>query len=366
MKILGGTYQEICAVPEFQLLRGSGLRAALALRELGDTELFTAVDERDRETLASICGALGMAVSRVERNESVSFDYFTPLSPPAINGCLAPVEGSLDVSGEQVLVFGMVEDVRLRVEAERVVFDPQRPRERGTIDLSWLEADEWALVANVAETVALGRDANVEVAARTAREATGASVVVTKRGALGALVTEAAAQTPVEPFPTKRVRPVGSGDVFAAAFAHHWCEEKTHAVEAARRASRGAAAYCESTRDDFSLAWPNTLEPLRVGAPRVYIAGPFFDIAQRWLVELVHEALHGLGAEVFSPLHDVGPGGDEAAEADLRGLHGCGSLLALLDGDDPGAALEAGYARARGIPVVAYATRHSAEGAKMI
>jgi hypothetical protein len=27
-----------------------------------------------------------------------------------------------------------------------------------------------------------------------------------------------------------------------------------------------------------------------------------------------------LGAEVFSPLHDVGPGGDEVARRDLDGL----------------------------------------------
>lgn len=366
MKVLGGTYLEVCAEPEFRQLRGSGLRAVLSLRELGECELITAVDGGDRTELASICGALGVTVRSLARNEPVSFEYFTPLSSPAINGRLARVEEEVEVTGDSVLVFGMVEEARIRVEAQRAVFDPQRPRDLAGLDMSWLSAGEWALVANAAETVALGGAVDVETAARRLLEETEAAVVVTKRGARGALVTEAGRQTSVPVYPTARVSPVGSGDVFAAAFAHYWCEGGVNAVESAMRASLGAAAYCGSKRDDFSLAWDETLEPLEVNGARVYIAAPFFDIAQRWLVELVREALRGLGAEVFSPLHDVGHGGDEVAGADLAGLDDCGAVLALLDGDDGGTLFEAGYARARALPVVAYGTRHSPEGAKMV
>lgn len=366
MKILGGTYLETCTEPELRQLRGSGLRAALSVRELGDSELTTAVDERDRTELASICGALGITVRPLERNEPVSFEYFTPLSSPVINGRLARVEELIEVTGDNVLVFGMVENTRIRVEAERAVFDPQRPRDIAELDMSWLGAEQWALVANASETVALGGAIDVEAAARKLLDDTGAAVVVTKRGARGALVTESSGQTRVPVFPTQRVHPVGSGDVFAAAFAHHWCAGRRDAVDAATRASLGAASYCESRRDDFSLAWEERLEPLGIGPVKVYIAAPFFDIAQRWLVELVRESLQGLGAEVFSPFHDVGHGGDEVAEADLAGLDDCGAVLALLDGDDGGTVFETGYARARGSPVVAYGTRYSREGAKMI
>lgn len=366
MKILGGTYLESCVEPAFRQLRGSGLRAALSLREFSDSELITAIDERDREELGSISGALGMTVREFERNEPVSFEYFTPLSSPVINGRLARVEEPVEVSSDSVLAFGMVEEPRLVVEAQRAVFDPQRPRDLAELDMSWLSSEEWALVANTSETVALGGATEVEEAARRLLDVSGASVVVTKRGALGALVTEAGRQTRVPVYPTARVSPVGSGDVFAAAFAYHWCEGGVDAVECAVRASVGVAAYCGSKREDFSLAWKETLEPLWVHAPRVYIAGPFFDIAQRWLIELVNESLRGLGADVFSPLHDVGHGGDEVAEADLAGLDGCGAVLALLDGDDGGTVFEAGYARARNLPVVAYSTRHGGESAKMI
>lgn len=366
MKVLGGTYREVCIQPPFRQLRGSGLRAALSLRELGDCELVTGVDERHRSELASICGALGLPMRTLARNEPVSFDYFTPLSSPAINGRLSRVDGAQAISDDNVLIFGMVEETGVQVRAGRAVYDPQRPRDLMGLDMSWLTADSWALVANAAETVALGGGGGVEEAARRLLEDTGAQVVVTKRGALGALVTDANGQSPIPVFPTERVRPIGSGDVFAAAFAHHWCEGGLDPAEAAVKASLGAAAYCGSNRDDFSLAWDVDLKPLRVDRAKVYLAGPFFDLAQRWLVELTRDALHGLGAEVFSPLHDVGPGGDEVAEADLAGLDECGAVLALLDGDDVGTVFETGYARARGVPVVSYSTRHSAEGAKMI
>ncbi|WP_236961022.1 nucleoside 2-deoxyribosyltransferase [Methylobacterium durans] len=91
----------------------------------------------------------------------------------------------------------------------------------------------------------------------------------------------------------------------------------------------------------------------------IYLAGPFFDLAQRWLVEEALERLQALGAPVFSPLHEVGMGrpAQETATADLEGLDRCAAVLALLDGADPGTLFEVGYARAHGKPVVVLAER---------
>ncbi len=69
---------------------------------------------------------------------------------------------------------------------------------------------------------------------------------------------------------------------------------------------------------------------------------------------------------MFSPAHDVGAGGDEVARTDLDGLEGCQSMLALLDGDDPGTIFEAGWARSRDLPVVGFAEHPDAEGSKML
>jgi nucleoside 2-deoxyribosyltransferase len=68
----------------------------------------------------------------------------------------------------------------------------------------------------------------------------------------------------------------------------------------------------------------------------------------------VRHALVELGAQPFSPLHDVGRGGPEVAIADLDGLDRSASVLALLDEFDPGTLIEVGYAIRRDVPVVAY------------
>ena len=95
----------------------------------------------------------------------------------------------------------------------------------------------------------------------------------------------------------------------------------------------------------------------------VYLAGPFFNLQQRWLIDVVKDALW---PGVWSPSHEVGPGGIEVAQADLDGLELCDSVLALLDDNDPGTVFETGYATKIGIPVVVYADKLDDEGGKML
>ena len=96
------------------------------------------------------------------------------------------------------------------------------------------------------------------------------------------------------------------------------------------------------------------------------MAGPFFSLGERWLVETARQGLLDLGAEVFSPLHDVGSGGDEVAKKDLAALRRCKSMLALLDHGDRGTVYEAGFARAQGLDVVGFANDPTANSLKML
>jgi nucleoside 2-deoxyribosyltransferase len=100
--------------------------------------------------------------------------------------------------------------------------------------------------------------------------------------------------------------------------------------------------------------------------PQVYLAAPFFSLADRWLVETCRSVLLGLGAEVFSPLHDVGPGGYEVAKRHLDGLDRSDAVLALLDGWDPGTVYEVGWAHRKGLPVVGFLQGPAHEGTKML
>ncbi len=66
----------------------------------------------------------------------------------------------------------------------------------------------------------------------------------------------------------------------------------------------------------------------------VSLAGPFFTVAERWLVDACRSFLLQAGAEVFSPFHEIGVGGPEVAKQDLDGLRKADVVLALLDGWD--------------------------------
>jgi len=98
----------------------------------------------------------------------------------------------------------------------------------------------------------------------------------------------------------------------------------------------------------------------------VYLAGPFFTAAELWLVEQVRDTLVTLGVDVFSPFHDIGPGGLEVAKKDIEGLEQCDAVLALLDNGDTGTVFEVGWAVRHDLPIVGYASVLDQEVTKMM
>jgi nucleoside 2-deoxyribosyltransferase len=163
------------------------------------------------------------------------------------------------------------------------------------------------------------------------------------------------------------VFPIGSGDVFTACFAWAWGENGQDPVEAAHTASLGAAQWCGSAAGPSPFNPVDdrpTLAPTDVD-PRIYLAGPFFSLSERWLVDLTRDGLRDLGASVFSPFHDVGPGEQEVAKQDLEGLTGCDAILGLLDGSDPGTFFEIGFGAGK-YPTITYAEKPNPEGWKMV
>lgn len=370
MLVVGGTYKEVCENPRSNTVGGSGLRAAAALRDVAPSvRLISAAAGSEREPLEYAAGALDVDVNFRVRTRPVGFSYFTPLTAPTIGGVGSALSEPIQVDApdECVLVFGLVESGPVRVRGRRVVLDPQKPRGLYADDLPDVSGEQVAWVLNERETRALaGNVTDVAKAARELLTEKKLDVIVTKLGARGALVTTAELQKPVGAFRTNRVYPIGSGDVFGAAFAWAWGDQEMEPVAAARAASAAAAYWCDT--QDYPVpanvfedaATRRALPP--IDRAKVYLAAPFFTLGQRWLVDTARWAL---APGVFSPLHEVGPGEEEVAKKDLTGLEQCSAVLALLDDEDPGTIFEAGYATKLGIPVVGYAERFSNEGRKM-
>lgn len=380
MIVVGGTYEEHVIVPSHHVLAGSGLRAAAALSTAGPVRLHTAFDAHHRLAAESSLATLGVESVAVDRDEPVTFQYFTPVAPPTIDGPSARHTEDIVIDDEAVLVFGMIETGRRDIRARRAVFDPQRPRDLRVLDMDDIHADELAVVLNAREAHALaGGDVELDRAANQILTRTSAAAVVVKDSGRGCLIQQRgrAGSVRVGPHPTRSVWPLGSGDVFAAGFAHAW-SAGADAVEAARVASGSAAYWCATRRSHLpaelltgtpvdailDAAGPELTPPQ--AAPVVYLAGPFFSLAERWLVELSRAVLAGLGAAVFSPLHDVGVGGDEVAGPDLDGLRHADAVFALLDGWDPGTVYEVGWAHREDLPVVGFLNTPAHEGTKML
>jgi hypothetical protein len=244
-----------------------------------------------------------------------------------------------------------------KVQGGSAVVDPQHaPLDRCGLRDSTFE--RLALILNSAEVAReTGSPASPETADELRRQIS-ATVLVVKRGALGAWILDDDGLRYISALRTNSVNPIGSGDAFTAGFAHAWLLQKKDPVSAGNFASRTAAAHSELNDPSLPFDFVESIASAEViGEPgEVYLAGPFFSAAERWLVDRARDGLQSIGARTFSPLHDIGMGGDEVAAKDLEGLERCSAVLALLDGADPGTLFELGWARKMAIPVVGFSS----------
>jgi len=109
--------------------------------------------------------------------------------------------------------------------------------------------------------------------------------------------------------------------------------------------------------------------------PKVYLAGPFFNDAQKEMIGRMAEIIEGCQYSLFSPWRDAGelhadaPPADKARifQADVDNLEDCDLVVAILDWavpggffsisthlSDPGTIWEIGYAYCSHKPIISY------------
>ncbi|WP_135662121.1 PfkB family carbohydrate kinase [Halorhabdus rudnickae] len=371
MIIAGGTYHEVCQFPPDTAFFGSGLRAAAATESLisSRNQLHTCISSADKETLETFAATFNFDTHITEIPVTVSFDYLHNHSNPVIStsGATNYNRKLSGISGDAILRFGLLEGTAI-VSGERVVYDPQSANpvpfgENGST------ADELALVLNRNEAAQLaGEDRLESILTELMAGTTDADVVVLKRGAKGAIIRTSNMTSRIPVFQTESVWGIGSGDVFSAIFAAEWAENGETAVDAALTASKATAYYCRHRRLPISRehiqSLPNSTSSTFISPdatpPTIYLAGPFFDIGERFVVEEVKNILEGESADVISPIHDIGRAADydspeEVAQQDLDAIEQSDLVFALLDHLDSGTHFELGYARKEGTPVIGYA-----------
>jgi nucleoside 2-deoxyribosyltransferase len=373
LSIVGGIYAERCIQPLWNAVYGSAGRAAQSVRHLvpGRVLITSFVGDELRgqtEHLATDCDA---DLNAIPSRHAVSFDYLHPMSVPLIRPSPARmfVHDSIKVTGDVVLRFGMLEGDAI-VDARVAIYDPQSAFGAVAFKANGSRADRVAVIMNRNEAQDMTGHAEPSAAAKSLIESGEADVVIVKMGGKGALLTTRNGSHVIPAYRTKRVWKIGSGDVFSATFAALWGCGGMSPEQAGDMASRAAAHYC----DTRSLPTPAVAEltrlvydPVVPGSGIVYLAGPFFDLAQRWIIEEARTLLVSLGATVFSPIHEVGPGpASVVAPEDIAGLEKSDVVFAILSGLDTGTVFEVGYAVKKGIPVVGLAQNVKEEDLKMM
>jgi hypothetical protein len=375
--IVGGVYRERCMRPACDDIYGSAGRAATAIARFGgQAQLHACVDSDTQIVVDARAAAEGFQFNATAAQAPVTFEYIHGLANPDIRRG-THVKSKLQVNAEKVLRFGMIDGTAV-VDAGYAVFDPQNVDGTESFRANGSEAKHLALVLNRHEANLLVPSSSGLTAQELAivlAEQERAEVVVIKMGPLGALVYDNGAISTVPAYRTERVWKIGSGDTFAAHFALGWMDKGLSAHDAASVASIATAFYCENQgfpdQDLLAGFKPSPLQPSARYcdgyAPKVYLAGPFFTLAQLWMVGQARRDLLAMGLDVFSPYHDVGLGSaDDVVEKDLEGVRDCDVLFAIGDGLDSGTIYEIGYARALNKPVVFYAENESEQDKKMM
>lgn len=372
--VIGGFYYERCIRPSWDEAYGSGGRAAVAIATCGsDVEFHTYTSTKSSPLLKMYTQVYGKLKTHTTAiTDTIAFHYLHDLGDPQIRNVPATPAAPLQVQAEHVVRFGMLEGDAI-IDADWAVYDPQNLGAPVPFRANGSRAKHLALVLNSWEAkqmAALPAGSAQQCAEKIAQEQN-AEVVIIKQGAQGAFVWTTTGTSQVPAYRTSNVWKIGSGDCFVAYFAQAWMEERLAPAQAANRASRATAYYCETqgfaTQEQLSQAKHAPIisaqeEPN--ATKQVYLAGPFFHLSQIWMIEQARTLLQSAGLKVFSPFHDIGLGSaSDVVQKDIDAIKKCDLLFAIADGLDPGTIFEIGYARSIEKPVVIYSELHSGEEA---
>ncbi|MCC4113882.1 carbohydrate kinase family protein [Aromatoleum toluclasticum] len=343
MHIAGGLYRELCHMPAWDAVFGSGGRAAAAVAKLSPgSTLHTYAEDFESPDVTSL-EELGIEMRLSPRPTAVVFAYFHPLSRPHVQPPPDEIvrQPIIHVSGNAVLRFGFLEGDAV-VDARRAVYDPQTWRDPVQFGANGSVAGELAIVLNELELRSAAGLDDLSSAASCLIERQGAAVIVVKRGTRGAIVFERGGRVAQVPaYRSSRVFKIGTGDVFSAIFAHHWAETGLPAVEAADVASRSVAAYCGSARLPLANDALRDQESVNSTSPgTVALVGSVVTIGQRYTIEEARFVLRELGVEVTCPALDGRPCMDAAA------------VLVLADGLGDDGVEQMRRAQSVGTPIV--------------
>ena len=296
MHVVGGLYRELCEVPHWDAVFGSGGRAACVVQGISSSVTLCTY-AKNLAAAESRFSKMPVVVNAQRSRTAIAFAYFHPLSEPHVEPARSGIsqEDPLRVSADVVLRFGMLEGDAV-VAADTVVYDPQTHVSPTQFAANGSHAKRLALVLNEGEVLAMAGTADTAAGARDVLERARADVVVVKRGVRGALVLERGRVAEAVPaYRSASVFKIGTGDVFSGAFAAYWGERGCAAAEAADLASRTVARYAETRALPATPIETSVVLPCD-SASAIRIVGLGNTLSRRYLLEEAKYCLEKLGA----------------------------------------------------------------------
>jgi len=285
LDIIGGSYIENCIEPKYNKLFGSGLRAAASLSNKGfDIRLHTCICDGYKQLLNLNGNTFNFEIDSLIISKTIEFDYYHPLSHPIpIIAKDQEIIQIKNIKGNNILYYGMIE-ANAKFKGDYVVYDPQNHisfKDTGST------AKHLALVLNKKEAQILSKikSENISEIGKKLLISECADVIIIKNGSQGAFVFENDKETLIPVFETDIVWPIGTGDIFSAVFAWQWMIRKESPHDSAYKASQFTGQYCQSRHLPLRIDFPVLKELKRPKLNKlIYLAGPFFSIEERWLI----------------------------------------------------------------------------------
>ncbi|WP_412468205.1 PfkB family carbohydrate kinase [Pedobacter sp. KLB.chiD] len=361
ISVVGGTYREIDYDDVAMEIFGSGFRCVKFLLEnkcavefntTGSSEVskFLAENKKVYENFNFDC---------IEYDEFITFKYSFALDDPTIFPSILNIKKSnkIYLTGTNIICYGMLE-TDFSVEGNKVVYDPQtsiKPikfKDIGT-------ADELIYIVNLNEARSIASSEDINEIKWYFFNEENVKAVIIKNGPYGATLYHENDEVQIPSFITDNVNKIGSGDVFTSSFGYYWMEMGLKLEECALYASMSTALYCDKKIYINTSSGP-TFNYKRFANNKltdicIYLAAPFFSIAELILIDKIRNAFLGFGVKVFSPFHDIGLGDDATiAKKDIEGINKSDIVFCVLDNLDPGTLVEIGYSMGNGKKMIGY------------
>ncbi|WP_294349421.1 PfkB family carbohydrate kinase [uncultured Sphingobacterium sp.] len=359
--VVGGTYREINYDSISHEIFGSGFRASKFLLENNcDVNYVTYGNEDTISYLKENKKVYPRLNFRCfTSSELITFKYSFSLDNPTIFPNLFNIvkSESINVNEDNIVCFGILE-AEFKIKGKKVVYDPQtgiQPRKFSAFG----KTEELVYIVNKSEAESISGSKNINDIKAFFFEQEKACAIIIKNGPHGAKLYYEQYEFDIPSYITNNVHKIGSGDIFTGSFAYYWLEKNLPLEKCALYASLSTAYFCDiQAYVDTSLIEnkpykEHTFSDL--SGKQVYLAAPFFSLAELILIDKIRTAFIDFGVKVFSPFHDIGFGDDESiARKDIKGLMKSDIIFCVFDNLDSGTLIESGFALAHDKKIIGY------------